>query len=79
MNEIYWITRLDITHTLALILFIISIVASLASTIFYLCSNGQSICDANHGYEGSAKENREYANVSKRILKKYCIMIFHLV
>ena len=56
MNEIYWITRLDIIHTLALVLFIISIVASLASTIFYLCSNGQSICDANHGYEKALKK-----------------------
>ena len=73
MNEIYWITRLDITHTLALVLFIISIVASLLSIISYLCFNGQSIWDMNHEYERSAKQNRDYANVSKRVLK-YCII-----
>ena len=73
MNEIYWITRLDIIHTLALVLFIISIVASLLSIISYLCFNGQSIYDMNHEYERSAKQNRDYANVAKRVLK-YCII-----
>ena len=72
MNEIYWITRLDIIHILALVLFIISIVASLLSIISYLCFNGQSIYDMNHEYERSAKQNRDYANVAKRVLK-YCI------
>lgn len=74
MNEIYWITRLDIINTLALILFIISIVASLVSIIFYFCCNGQSIHDTKYEYERSAKEYREYANVSKKIFKKYCII-----
>jgi hypothetical protein len=69
MNEIYWITRLDIIYTLTLALFIISVIAFLLSTISYLCHNGQSIHDANNGYERSSKECREYANVSKRILK----------
>jgi len=74
MNEIYWITRLDITHTLVLVLFIISIIASLVSIIFYFCSNGQSIHDTNYGYERTAKKYREYANVSKKFFKKYCII-----
>ena len=73
MNEIYWITRLDIIHTLTLILFVASIIASLISIISYLCFNGQSIYDMNREYERSAKENKEYANVSKRVLK-YCII-----
>ena len=72
MNEIYWITRLDIIHTLVLVLFIISTITFLLSTIFYFCFNGQSIYDANHEYERSAKENRDYANVAKRVLR-YCI------
>lgn len=71
MNEIYWITRLDIINTLANILFIILLIASLFSIISYLCFNGQSIYDASKGYEIYAKINREYANISKRILK-YC-------
>lgn len=73
MNEIYWITRLDITHTLVIVLFVASIVMSLVSIIFYLCNNGQSIHDANRGYEKTAKEYREYANISKKVFKKYCI------
>ena len=72
MNEIYWITRLDIIHTLTLVLFIVSIIAFLLSIISYLCFNGQSIYDANHEYERSAKENRDYANVAKKV-SKYCI------
>ena len=75
MNEIYWITRLDVINTLAIFLFIILAITSLASIISYLCFNGQSIYDSSRGYERSAKENREYANVSKRIFKKYCIIL----
>ena len=66
---IYWITRLSTIHTIAVIAFIISLIATLLLIIAYYIANGQSIYDESRGYESSAKENRSYANTSIKSLR----------
>ena len=81
MNELYWITRFDAINTIALILFVLAIVASVIFLICLYAANGQKIYDESRDYTSSAKEMEGYVKTCKKSLSISvpCLVILALV
>ena len=62
MNELYWITRLDVINTLLIIATVLGWIAVVIFSIIYYASNGQAIYDESREHISRAKEYRDYAN-----------------